>query len=36
MSMATIILHEGLIRSAKGLIAAWDKWLQSQKNKSAK
>jgi len=30
MSDATRILHETLIRLAKGAIGAWEKWLQAQ------
>lgn len=31
MKPATRILHETLIRLAKGMIKAWEKWLESQK-----
>lgn len=34
MSPATILLHESLIRAAKGVIAAWEKWLQSRKQET--
>lgn len=27
MNKATIALHESLIRAAKGIISAWEKWL---------
>lgn len=30
MSAATRILHETLIRMAKGCISAWEKWLEKQ------
>jgi hypothetical protein len=30
MSAATRLLHETLIRLAKGAINAWEKWLQAQ------
>jgi hypothetical protein len=33
MSMATIQLCEALIRLAKGMITAWEKWLEVQKQK---
>lgn len=31
MSPATLQLHETLIRLAKGVITAWEKWLESLK-----
>jgi hypothetical protein len=31
MLPAAVILHETLIRLAKGAITAWEKWLESQK-----
>lgn len=33
MSTATILLHEALIRCAKGAISAWERWLASVKQK---
>lgn len=33
MSPATITLHEALIRLLKGVAAAWEKWLEAQKQK---
>ena len=30
MSKSTRALHEALIRAAKGMIAAWEKWLSEQ------
>lgn len=30
MSRTTRLLHESLIRAAKGAIAAWEAWLKSQ------
>lgn len=30
MTPATRALHEALIRCAKGMIAAWERWLKSQ------
>lgn len=35
MKPATIILHETLIRLLKGVITAWEKWLQSTKQQSS-
>jgi hypothetical protein len=29
MSPSTKVLHETLIRLAKGMISAWEKWLQA-------
>lgn len=31
MDKATFILHEQLIRLAKGMVSAWEKWLESKK-----
>jgi len=31
MSKSTIILHETLIRLAKGMLSAWEKWLNEAK-----
>ena len=31
MSPATIQLHEALLRLAKGVISAWERWLEAQK-----
>lgn len=31
MPQATLILHETLIRCARGMIAAWEAWLKQQK-----
>jgi hypothetical protein len=31
MSASTILLHESIIRLAKGIISAWEKWLQDSK-----
>jgi len=31
MNRATILLHETLIRHLKGMIGAWEKWLEAQK-----
>ena len=33
MNQATIVLHEALIRAAKGAITAWEKWLENVKQK---
>nr|DAL05367.1 MAG TPA: hypothetical protein [Caudoviricetes sp.] len=33
MSPATIVLHESLIRLAKGMIKAWETWLETKKDK---
>lgn len=33
MTAATIQFHETLIRLLKGAITAWEKWLQTQKQK---
>jgi hypothetical protein len=33
MTAATLALHETLIRLAKGVITAWEKWLEQQKQK---
>lgn len=30
MNLATRTLHEALIRAAKTMIAAWEKWLKAQ------
>ena len=30
MSLASRVLHETLIRLAKGMIRAWETWLRSQ------
>jgi len=30
---ATITFHETLIRLMKGVISAWEKWLETQKQK---
>lgn len=30
MNATTKALHEALIRCAKGMVAAWEKWLRSQ------
>jgi hypothetical protein len=30
---ATILFHETLIRLMKGVITAWEKWLEAQKQK---
>lgn len=34
MDKATSTLHEQLIRLAKGMISAWEKWLESKKGES--
>lgn len=34
MKPATILLHETLIRLAKGAITAWEKWLESCKTQT--
>ncbi len=34
MSTATIILNESLIRLAKGMIKAWETWVQEQKKET--
>ncbi len=34
MRPATIILHETLIRLCKGMISAWEKWLESTKQQT--
>jgi hypothetical protein len=34
MSPATVTFHETLIRLMKGVISAWEKWLDSQKRDS--
>jgi hypothetical protein len=31
MQSPTIIFHEAVIRALKGIIAAWEKWLEVQK-----
>jgi hypothetical protein len=31
MSPATVQLHEALIRVLKGMISAWEKWLEAMK-----
>lgn len=31
MNIATVRLHETLIRLAKGLITAWEEWLKATK-----
>lgn len=31
MKPATRVLHEALIRCAKGMIAAWERWLKETK-----
>jgi len=31
MTPATIQFHETLIRLLKGVVSAWEKWLESQK-----
>lgn len=33
MSPHTVTLHETLIRLAKGMITAWEKWLSGQRAK---
>lgn len=33
LSPATIKLHESLIRHAKGMIKAWEEWLNAYKEK---
>lgn len=33
MAPETITLHETLIRLMKGVISAWEKWLEAQKQK---
>jgi hypothetical protein len=33
MAPATIQLHETLIRLMKGVITAWEKWLETQKQR---
>jgi len=33
MNPATLQLHETLIRLVKGVISAWEKWLETQKQK---
>jgi len=30
MKKPTLLLHESLIRLAKGMISAWEKWLKEQ------
>lgn len=32
MSKSTLILHESLLRLAKGMIKAWETWLEQQKS----
>lgn len=32
MSLVTIKFHESLIRCCKGIIVAWELWLNEQKN----
>lgn len=32
MSNATILLNEKLIRAAKGMLKAWEEWIQAKKN----
>ena len=32
MNSATRILHEALIRAAKGMITAWEQWLRTRSN----
>lgn len=32
MNLVTRTLHEALIRCAKGMIAAWEKWLSAQRS----
>jgi len=36
MTAATIALHETLIRLAKGMISAWEKWLENQRKATNK
>lgn len=31
MTPATVALHETIIRLVKGIINAWERWLESQK-----
>jgi hypothetical protein len=31
LSQPTIVLHESLIRLAKGMLKAWEEWLKAQK-----
>jgi hypothetical protein len=31
MSKSTLILHESLLRLAKGMLKAWETWLNEQK-----
>ncbi len=31
MSPATVVLHETLIRLAKGMLKAWEAWLKAKK-----
>jgi hypothetical protein len=33
MNPPTIHLHEALIRLAKGVVTAWEKWLEAMKSK---
>lgn len=33
MSKSTLILHESLLRMAKGMVKAWESWLNEQKTK---
>lgn len=34
MAQATIILNESLIRLAKGMIKAWETWVEAKKNET--
>lgn len=34
MSKSSIILHESLIRLAKGMVSAWEKWLNEAKQEA--
>jgi len=34
MNASTIALHDALIRAAKGVITAWEKWLEARKQEA--
>lgn len=36
MSPCTIILHEKLIRATKGMVKAWQEWLDAKKEELTK
>jgi len=33
MNPTTVQFHEALIRAVKGMVTAWEKWLETQKQK---